>query len=178
MGKPRFVQVRHPGCPGCSTDTAPSQNHSSCPKSCPVPWSSPYQCSMQEFCPHPPHSVPGGVRVQKQQFKNSFPGSAHEAGAAGPNCCPWETTVEPSGSGGIQLMREDVRMSLWKMNSCWVGASPGVTGNNAKSSWGKVDLSKNLSIPPPQHLARTRTCGIGKVTFQNKTKPSYRRSLK
>lgn len=76
MGKPRFVQVRHPGCPGCSTDTAPSQNHSSCPKSCPVPWSSPYQCSMQEFCPHPPHSVPGGVRVQKQQFKNSFPGSA------------------------------------------------------------------------------------------------------
>lgn len=72
--KPRFVQVRRRGCPSCSGDTAPSQHHSSCPKSCPVPWSSPCVSapSKSSVCTSPPCSAPGAVHlktVQKQVQK-------------------------------------------------------------------------------------------------------------
>lgn len=50
--------------------------------------------------------------------------------------------------------------------------SPGVTGNNsALGLQCQVHLEQNGPIqkpehPPAQHLARTKTCGIGKITFQ------------
>lgn len=94
-----------------------------------------------------------------------------------PNCCPWETTVERAGSGGTQRMREkEFLLAGSAFQGDWKRFSTKAT--SAKSTWGKVDLSKNLSIPLPQHVARLRTCGIGKTTLQNKTKPSYKRCLK
>lgn len=111
----------------------------------------------------PAHNIQPPVQfmsktVQKHQSKNAFLGSAREAGTAGPTVALWETTMGPSGSGGIQGMREEMgvsiwkRNSCWKSNSCWVGVSPRVTADTSVPGlWCQVHLGQGGAIQKPEH---------------------------
>lgn len=108
--------------------------------------------------------------VQKQQSKNSFPGSAQEAGAAGPQLLPfgkppWNVLalVEPREWG--------------KRNSSWLGAHSRVTGNasvprlRVPSPPGtRWTYPKTWASPYPNMWLDWELVGLVKPHF--KTKPS------